>query len=973
MGGDEIPNVMNCFNSVNSIEAFLELVWKDDGKLLKEDESIRQRFAEQVLSISKPLDSPHAFREVERLLVISIDIQSRGEEEGGKAICSTLCTALCHVVIFHVLSYGRGSDSFKFDLIENLKPKAIHIITTQAEFLYNAIHGSGGHSASRLLSIMKAFLAIASERYYIIEHHPSEDSIQRFYFAPALIVCDYILQSKSGEDNEAFEEPQREVWTLFARRMFSTGGGSGNSTALPLEVSLCTPLLTNITQEDFDSFVAPALKFKLLADKPSALNTILQMMKVWNLPTYPPRVNLFCHYKEPTNLVTAAISAFLESQGEDGSNINSNLGKEVLLHLLLLASCFKNASILVSSFKVISLCVLEKLQFLDENSAMYESGNCQDLMIVPLLDTFARTYISVSVGADEHATIAIRKEEFETSSIVLSVLNRFRKQTEKQLTILTDSSMVMESLDLAVDSWYDITQRCNMDMTSAQPLLEKNADESALRKSQSEPTFTDTEVPVVSDVHEHQYDSVPTVSSTNEVSLFVVPEEHSVDGFRSELPVAYPVEPDSNYNHSHSLEAVYAEPVILSKNPESSLPRRRTYIIMMIFVTVIIGVIIGITVPLTKNKKSVQGEGRAESILRKLKNVSGTSVNDTNQPQGKAASWLLYDDERKIESTDSQLIQRYALAVLYFATGGDDYWTFCSRRRSDNSGNNSCIFRSYTGEDFDSFENKTTSSYLSKDHECLWMGSTCLSEEGEIRNLSIPFNNLTGTLPPELSQLRILREIDFRVNNLRGTMPSFESLVSLESINLQNNYFTGRIPEQLFTLTKLKSVNLGANNFSGTLSENCGKLLSLKSLILYQNNLTGTLPKSMMALNGLSQLLLSKSSLHGTIPSWLGELKALRELRLDLNRFSGTIPTSVTKLIHLETLHLSLNALSGTLPSEIGKLENLYDLRLSNNNFFGPLNDQLGYLKELLTLDLKLNNFGGSIPSSLGQLENLSE
>jgi len=273
-----------------------------------------------------------------------------------------------------------------------------------------------------------------------------------------------------------------------------------------------------------------------------------------------------------------------------------------------------------------------------------------------------------------------------------------------------------------------------MDKTSTQPFLEKNKDENVLQKLQSEPAFTSTDPIVVSDMHEHQYDGVPALSSTNEVSLFVDSEEHTVDAFRSELPVAYPVEPDSNYNHSHSLQAVYAEPVIFSKNHENSLPRRKTYIIMMIFVTAIIAVIIGITVPVTKNKNTGQGEDRKKSILGQLENVSGSSVHDVNQPQGRAASWLLHDDERKIESTDSQLIQRYALAVLYFATGGDDYWTFCSRSRSDNNGNNSsCIY----GEDENAYEKRTASSYLSKDHECLWMGSTCLGLEGEIRTLSI--------------------------------------------------------------------------------------------------------------------------------------------------------------------------------------------------------------------------------------------
>ena len=89
---------------------------------------------------------------------------------------------------------------------------------------------------------------------------------------------------------------------------------------------------------------------------------------------------------------------------------------------------------------------------------------------------------------------------------------------------------------------------------------------------------------------------------------------------------------------------------------------------------------------------------------------------DNNSPQGKAVQWLLENDvahlcpDQKYDCPN-RLVQRYALATMYFATGGDD-WKQCSSL--DPSCGNDAPF-------------KLKTHFLSSSHECTWAGITCLA------------------------------------------------------------------------------------------------------------------------------------------------------------------------------------------------------------------------------------------------------
>ena len=101
---------------------------------------------------------------------------------------------------------------------------------------------------------------------------------------------------------------------------------------------------------------------------------------------------------------------------------------------------------------------------------------------------------------------------------------------------------------------------------------------------------------------------------------------------------------------------------------------------------------------------------RAILIRYEVIPISGlVALTDTESPQWQAYEWLVYDDDRFVCPNDETLVQRYILAVLYFATAGDA-WDRC-----------------YQG-DSECREEEDAEPYLSASSECEWYGSECFAD-----------------------------------------------------------------------------------------------------------------------------------------------------------------------------------------------------------------------------------------------------
>ena len=116
-------------------------------------------------------------------------------------------------------------------------------------------------------------------------------------------------------------------------------------------------------------------------------------------------------------------------------------------------------------------------------------------------------------------------------------------------------------------------------------------------------------------------------------------------------------------------------------------------------------------------------------------------------------------------------------------------------------------------------------------------------------SLDLPYNGLTGSIPPEIG-----------------------NLTNLYSLYLNNNQLTGSIPSEIGNLTNLTKVILGGNQLTGSIPSEIGNLTNLTHLSLEYNQLTGAIPLKMGNLTNLNYLYLSNNQLTGAIPEKICDL-----------------------------------------------------------------------------------------------------
>ncbi|XP_030961108.1 receptor-like protein EIX2 [Quercus lobata] len=94
-----------------------------------------------------------------------------------------------------------------------------------------------------------------------------------------------------------------------------------------------------------------------------------------------------------------------------------------------------------------------------------------------------------------------------------------------------------------------------------------------------------------------------------------------------------------------------------------------------------------------------------------------------------------------------------------------------------------------------------------------------------------------------------------------------ENLKLVRLIDLSSNNLSGSIPTEISNLSKLRFLNLSRNHLMGEIPEKIGSMKDLESVDLSRNHLSGKIPPSMSNLTFLSLLDLSYNNLSGRIPS----------------------------------------------------------------------------------------------------------
>ncbi|XP_074282477.1 uncharacterized protein LOC141606998 [Silene latifolia] len=278
---------------------------------------------------------------------------------------------------------------------------------------------------------------------------------------------------------------------------------------------------------------------------------------------------------------------------------------------------------------------------------------------------------------------------------------------------------------------------------------------------------------------------------------------------------------------------------------------------------------------------------------------------------------------------------------------------------------------------FDSIQNLTSLEYIGGYGNSFT--GTIPNSIGRMQNLTIVAvgaNQLSGTLPTSLFNLSYLQSLDFVDNQLHGELPADVgiNIPHLTWFNLQENKFTGLIPNTIQNLTALELLGLGYNNFIGNVPFYFWNFHKLNRLSLAGNFLEGNinLIDTLVNCSQLSILELGPNHFSGILPKSVANLStSLQWLIIQHTLTSGEIPDGITNLNNLEQLAMDSNKLTGSIPQDFGKLHKLEKLYLDSNNLKGKIPNSMANLSRLSWLYLHDNILEGSIPPNLGNCQSL--
>ncbi|CAB9529592.1 leucine Rich Repeat [Seminavis robusta] len=359
-------------------------------------------------------------------------------------------------------------------------------------------------------------------------------------------------------------------------------------------------------------------------------------------------------------------------------------------------------------------------------------------------------------------------------------------------------------------------------------------------------------------------------------------------------------------------------------------------------------------------------------------------------PQSKAYEWLRADPLVS-EYTEARLVQRFAIATLYYSLGGpewleqgggtttitvDEILPGNHRQLQPNVSTAAPQLSNSSRPQGTSqgsgrpppngpppgpmrptikHVNITSAKWLSYGiPECEWFSLGSLNskevcnEDGSFRNLHILQNNLVGTLPEELMLM-----------------------TSLQSLKLARGQIGSTIFTQIGQMTQLTNLRLFSLDLTGTIPSEVGLLSNtLEGLSLLDNQLTGSLPEQLWQLSHLKTIIVGRNSFGGSIASDIGyRMPKIQTVMLDRNQFSGVIPSSLGLCTNLKVADFDGNPFIGQIPSELGQAQLMHRLFLADTNLSGSVPSELGLLTGLRELRLSNNPMiNGSIPLELEQL-----
>ncbi|XP_027350884.1 receptor protein kinase TMK1-like [Abrus precatorius] len=304
----------------------------------------------------------------------------------------------------------------------------------------------------------------------------------------------------------------------------------------------------------------------------------------------------------------------------------------------------------------------------------------------------------------------------------------------------------------------------------------------------------------------------------------------------------------------------------------------------------------------------------------------------------------------------------------------------------------------------DFFDGLQSLEVLALDHNNLnasaggWNFPSSLQGSTQLTNLSCMSCNLVGPLPDFLAKMNSLSFLKLSNNNLSGQIPASLNGSALQVLwlnNQQGEGLTGKI-DVVATMVSLTSLWLHGNAFTGSIPGNIGDLSSLKDLDLNRNRLVGLIPDALGNME-LDNLDLNNNMLMGPIPNFkaskvsydyndfcqnksgvpcafevmalLGFLGGLSYPSNLVDSWKGNDPCGGNWLGikcnangKVAMINLPSFNLSGTLSPSVANLASLVEIRLGGNNLGGVVPSNWTTLASLKLLDLSGNNISPPLP-----------
>lgn len=326
----------------------------------------------------------------------------------------------------------------------------------------------------------------------------------------------------------------------------------------------------------------------------------------------------------------------------------------------------------------------------------------------------------------------------------------------------------------------------------------------------------------------------------------------------------------------------------------------------------------------------------------------GIEFQDPNSYQSKAARWVEETSKLGVH-TPQRLVQRYALAALYYATNG--------------------VANIYTKEIFGTAPTRgwiDETGWLDAEDECSWYRVTC-NADGEVTKIELYSNRLTGSLPPEIALLHeSLEVIDLYQNMLHNKGDTGNHFLG-ELTNLRQLYF-GRtyfeypgIPTAIGSLTNLQEFDCSYTLYHGPLKAQAFQSLQkLEYLHMGGNRYNSSIPVELAALPKLQYVYAEYADLRGNL-SFVRNMSSVIEFWIDRNpMIKGAIPSEIGMATNLKSFSVTGCGLEGKIPTELASLR-LQQFWAYNNSLTGTIPTEFANLGELVRLGLEANKLQGEV------------